>query len=73
MKQVYIVDRFEEDYVVCEDKVKQMHDFKRSEFPKDLKVGDVVILTDNRFIIDQEETASRAEKIKSLMDSLWED
>ncbi|MDO5291155.1 MAG: DUF3006 domain-containing protein [bacterium] len=73
MKQVYIVDRFEEGYVVCEDEKKQMHDFKRDEFSDQIKAGDVVILTENGFIVDQEETARRAQKIKSLMDSLWED
>lgn len=73
MKNQYIVDRFEEEYVVCEDETKQMHDFKRCEFPENIKAGDVVIKKDHGFVIDEQMTDDRTKKIKSMMDSLWED
>lgn len=73
MVNEYIVDRFEEQYAVLEDCNKQMYDVERSELPDNVKVGDVVIMTADGYRIDPEKTESRTNKIKTLMDSLWED
>lgn len=68
----YIVDRIEEDYVVCEDDHKQMHDFKKIVLPANVKEGDVIIEQDGRFEIDFDKTEERSRYIRSLMEELWD-
>ena len=64
-----IIDRFEDnDIVVLELPNMETVDLPRSEFPKELEVGDVVYKEN-----DKDETKRREEKIKKLMDELWED
>ncbi|BBF44577.1 hypothetical protein lbkm_3290 [Lachnospiraceae bacterium KM106-2] len=68
----YIVDRIEENFVVCEDDEKKMHDFEKERFPLNIKRGDIVILDGEHFTIDEEETKKRTQYIRSLMNDLWE-
>lgn len=69
----FIVDRFEENYAVCETEDKKMVNIHRSELPENAKEGDVLILLqDNKYFIDSESTRQRRERIKKKMNSLWE-
>lgn len=68
----YIIDRFEEDYVVCEGPDKTMTDYKRSLFPSQIKVGDLVEICDNKVVFLEKETKKRREEISALMNELWE-
>lgn len=63
-----IVDRFEEDMAVIEYAYGTFQ-LPRSLLPADLKTGDVIRLLVE---VDREETVKRREKIKTLLDSLWE-
>lgn len=67
-----IVDRFEGNIVVIEI------DGSTQDIPKDfvdptVKVNDVVELVNGIWTTKKQESASRKKKIKSLMDSVWED
>ncbi|MFJ5624405.1 DUF3006 domain-containing protein [Peribacillus loiseleuriae] len=67
-----IIDRFEGDLVVIEV------DRKTQNVPKELvdskvKVSDVVEFVNEKWIVNEEETEKRRKKIKSLMESVWED
>lgn len=67
-----IIDRFEGDMVVIEiDGVTQ--DIPKEKVLKESKPGDVVKLINGIWIPHKEETDKRNAKIKSLMDSVWED
>lgn len=67
-----IIDRFEGDYVVCEDDNKVMIKIKRNILPENAKEGDVIKEVNNQLQIDIKETKARSNKIKKLMDNLWE-
>lgn len=67
-----IIDRFEGDFAVIEVEGKT-HDIKRDLLAKDAKAGDVVVLKDGIWHSDKSATKARSQKIKSLMDSVWED
>ena len=70
---MYIVDRIEGAYVVCEKEDKTFVDIEKAMFPIDVKAGDVVYEENGRYLIDTEQTEKRSETIRKLMDSLWED
>lgn len=67
-----IIDRFEGDYAVCEKENSEMLDIEKHKLPLEAKEGDVLILTEEGIKIDEVETKNRKEKIRKLMDSLWD-
>ena len=62
-----IIDRFEGDYAVVELPDGTMVDMPISLIPEGAREGDVLVIS-----IDIDETAKRKERIKNLMDDLWE-
>ncbi|NLM76259.1 MAG: DUF3006 domain-containing protein [Clostridiaceae bacterium] len=62
-----IIDRFEGDYAVVELPDMTMVDMPISLIPEGAREGDVLVIS-----IDIDETAKRKERIKNLMDDLWE-
>lgn len=62
-----IIDRFEGDYAVVELPDLTMVDMPISLIPEGAKEGDVLVIG-----IDPDETDKRKERIKKLMDDLWE-
>ena len=64
----YIVDRIEENIVICENQeTKKIEEFEKINFSEEIKDGDVVILENNKFKIDRKETDKRKEEINDLM------
>ena len=65
----YIVDRFEEEYLVLEKETGETLDVLKKEIP-DAKKGDVVIFENGKYTVDREETKVRkkiiAEKLRKL-------
>ncbi len=68
----FTIDRFEEDKAVLECENGDMITLDKSSLPKNVKEGDVLCFEDGSCFLDQEETNKRKERIKSLMDSLFE-
>ncbi|MCI8545666.1 MAG: DUF3006 domain-containing protein [Clostridia bacterium] len=67
----YIVDRIEENIVICENQeTKKIEEFEKINFSEEIKDGDVVILENNKFKIDRKETDKRKEEINDLMKKL---
>jgi hydrogenase maturation factor len=67
-----IVDRFEGNFVVIEiDGVTK--DIPKEIVDSKVKAGDCVVLKNGKWITDEMETKKRAERIKGLMEQLWED
>ena len=60
----YIIDRIENK------KTKEMEKFKIDQFPEDIKDGDVVILENEKFKIDKEESKTKKQQIEELMKKL---
>ncbi|MCM3005796.1 DUF3006 domain-containing protein [Priestia koreensis] len=66
-----IVDHLEGEIVVIEVD-GQTQDFNRGIFSKEVEVGDVVEITDNRGVVLKDETEKRRAEVQKLMDELFE-
>ncbi|OQP12611.1 DUF3006 domain-containing protein [Geobacillus thermoleovorans] len=64
-----IVDRFEGDIAVVEIDKKTL-DLPKTIFPKEIDVGDVVII---EVMIDKKETEKLRKEIEELMNEVFED
>lgn len=67
----FIIDRFEENFAVCEDENGIMKNIEKSLLPKDVKEGDVILKDNNIFYIDYEETKKLREEINQITKNLW--
>jgi hypothetical protein len=66
-----VVDRFEGNYAVCEDKNGEMINIDRTEIPQEAKEGSVLKIVDGGIEIDRIETTVRKNRILELMEALW--
>lgn len=67
-----IIDRFEDEYAVCEDKDKKILNINKSKIPKQAKEGDIIIYIDGKYILDKEKKFNRKKYIEELTKDLWE-
>lgn len=68
----FIIDRFEGEYAICEDKDRKMFAIEKKEISKEAKEGDVLIITDEGEIsVDKEKTEQRKKLIAKKQNSLW--
>ncbi len=67
-----IIDRFEGDFAVCEDDSGNMLQLERSKLPTGAKEGSVLCVEGDIISIDHGATAQRKEKIRKLMNRLWD-
>ncbi|MED3201881.1 DUF3006 domain-containing protein [Bacillus toyonensis] len=66
-----IIDRFEEALAVIEINNITI-DVPRSKLPSNVKEGDVLIIENDTYTIDKNETDKRRREIQNLMDKLFE-
>lgn len=67
------VDRFEGNYVICEDKEKNMFAIDKTEMIKGVKEGDIIVISDSGEIsVDREKTELRRKRIQAKEKNLWE-
>ena len=66
-----IIDRFEGDYAICETSDTQMIDIPRTMIPLEAKEGDVLIVGDDKIILDNQATEKRRRHIEELTKNLW--
>lgn len=69
----FIVDRIENKFVVLEDEKKDIILININLFDKQPKDGDVVIMCNNSFYVDENSTKNKKNKINSLMKGMWEE
>ena len=68
----FTVDRIEEDKAVLECENGDCVTLEVKSLPKNIKEGDVFCFEVNSYFLDKEEPEKRRQKIKSLMDSLFD-
>lgn len=68
----FTVDRIEEDKAVLECENSDFVTLEVKTLPKNIKEGDVLCFEENSYFLDKDETEKRRQKIKSLMDSLFD-
>lgn len=72
MKEL-IVDRIEENFIVCEDESQSILELKNNEVIGSVKEGDVLVKgKDGKFFRDEELTIKRRKEIEDLMKGMWE-
>ena len=59
-----IVDRFEDEYVVCEDENKKMINIKKNQIEGCVKEGDILSNIKGKYIIDKKKTINRKKHIE---------
>lgn len=65
------IDRFEEEFAILELPDRTTIAVPRAELPEGAKEGDL-LTAQPPYTLQPKETEERAEKVKSLMDKLWE-
>lgn len=69
----YILDRWEGEYAVLLDETEQAVSVLKTALAEDVREGDALLLgEDGIYRKNAEETEERREKIKKMMDTLWE-
>ena len=68
----FTVDRIEKDKAVLECENGECVTLEVKSLPKNIKEGDVLCFEENSYFLDKEKTEKRRQKIKSLMDSLFD-
>ncbi|MEN6351226.1 MAG: DUF3006 domain-containing protein [Syntrophomonas sp.] len=66
------VDRFEGDFAVLEIEGKGSINVKRSEIAEEAKEGDVLQQIGGEWVVNERATLWRQNKLKFLMDEMWE-
>ena len=68
----FTVDRIEEDKAVLECENGECVTLEVKSLPKNINEGDVLCFEENSYFLDKEETENRRQKIKSLLDSIFD-
>ena len=70
----YTVDRFEQNYVVCENRdTGEMINIDISKLPENIREGDILIYKDNNYSIDENERKNIEERINEKVKNIFED
>lgn len=70
----FIIDRFEGEYAVCEIiGKKEMINIPIVDLPERAQEGTVIDIVEGKYVVNENETFSRSNRIKDLMNSLWEE
>lgn len=67
---MYIIDRFEGNFAIVETDDRQTFNLPRSLLPQGAKEGDVISIS---VVVDQNETKSRQERIKGMMNNFFDE
>lgn len=70
---LYIIDRFEGSFAICEQENGSFITIPRFHLPKDAKEGDCIQFINNTYVIKEDETKTRSARIEEKLNSLWED
>ena len=71
-KAKFSIDRFEENFAVCENKeTLEMINISKNLIPETASIGDILTLKDDILIIDVLKTKDQQKKIESLVSQLF--
>ena len=68
-----VIERFEGDMAVLEEAGDSFVDVPRSDLPAGAKVGDVVVSSGGRYVVDAAETTARKDRAAKLAKGLFKD
>lgn len=68
----FIIDRLEDSKAVLECENGDIVTLDKTSLPKNVKEGDVLFFEEGSYFLNADETEQRRQKIKNLMNSLFE-
>lgn len=73
-EKILVVDRFEGDFAVCEDRENcKIMNILKSELPNNVIEGDVLRFQNNQYKIDESEKRNIEDRIKQKLENLFEE
>lgn len=73
MEEILVVDRIEDDIVVCENRSNGiMINIQLAKLPSEIKEGTIIKYFDGKYRLDLEEQENIENRIKDKMDDLWD-
>ena len=66
-----VIDRFEDNYAVCEKEDKTFINVKKNRIPHEAKEGYVINICGESITVDLDETKKRKKKIEEDVKNLW--
>lgn len=66
----YIIDRIEQEMVICENENGSMEKISLKEIPGEAKEGDVLLKINGAFQVDREATNRRRQKMREKLNRL---
>lgn len=66
-----IIDRFEDEYAVCENENKESINIDRDKLPSDIKEGDIIWFEDDIVTKDQDYIVNRKKYIEEITKDIW--
>ena len=67
----YSVERIEENIALCEDDLGKTIKLRLDELPENIREGEIIVLTENGYTIDSDETSARRKKIAEMQKRLF--
>lgn len=68
----WVIDRIEDNLVVCQDENFNTIQINKDLIVGDLKEGYIIRKQEEKYILDEEKTIERNNKIKELMKGMWQ-
>lgn len=73
MGKKLVIDRFEGIYAVCEDEDGTMINIEKSTIEGNPIEGDIIVISENKIIIDKKATNQRQKEVEELTKDLWKE
>lgn len=66
-----IIDRFEDDMAICEKEDSSIIEIEKHKLPVDAKEGSILIIHNDKIVIDKKDTKNQKSKIELLLNDLF--
>lgn len=72
MEKQLVVDRFEENIAVCEDRATgKTYNIELKNLPQEVREGDIIKLENGKYVKDEKEKEEISDRINEKMNNLW--
>lgn len=71
MDKLYIIDRFEGEYIIVETPDGNMINVDKNNVIGKVNEGDCLVYKDNHFLLDEKATIKRKQEIAEKMKGMW--
>jgi hypothetical protein len=68
--KTFVIDRYEGEYAILEDKYGRTYDVPFEKLPAGTLEGDILNENQGRYVVDDEATAKKREKLRRIRNAL---